>query len=187
MPDTNYSGVTPGGQLYGGENQKMNGSIKNLDRISRVSKNFKIIAERMVKDDDLVRLLIDDREECLLEGEKKPISSADRKKAMGRVKCIPVINKEDEDDTVIVLAIKDIIRDGEKYIYTFDFDVLVNLNNWKLTDYNLRTLAIVNQIDNLFTDTKMEGIGAATFVGVESLKVNESIGGYRAHYLIEDI
>lgn len=183
----NFSGITPGGMLYGGDNQKMNGSAQNLDRISRVAKNFKIVAEKMVKSDDLVRLLVDNRRECLLEDEKKEISKLDKRNAMNQIKRIPVINKEEEDKTIIVLAIKDIIKDGEKYIYTFDFDVLVNLENWELADYNLRTLAIVNEIDNLFTDTKMQGIGAATFVGVESLKVNESIGGYRAHYLIEDI
>lgn len=183
-----YNGTTKGGMLYGGENQKMNTATKSLDRISRVSKNFKIIAERMVEDDDLVRLLIDNREECLEEDEKIVIENQQKKDALKHnITLVPVIDKSKEDDTRIVMGIKDIINDDAKYIYTLDFDVVVNVDNWKLTNYNLRPLALINEIDNLFTDTKMCGIGAAKFIGVESIKVNERLGGFRAHYLIEDI
>lgn len=180
-------GTTRGGQLYGGENQKMNGSARSMDRIIRISQNFKIAAERMVQNDDLVRLLIDNREECLTDPIE--VTNKDRKKAMQQISIIPIVDKETADRTKIVVGIKDIVNasTSEAYIYSMNFDIIVNVANYKMDDYKPRGLAILNEIDNLFSDSKMIGIGPAEFIGADTLKINESLSGFRAYYQIQDI
>ena len=81
--------------LYQGENQKMTGSANSTNRFISGAENLHKIAERIVRNDDLCKLLTRYNQNVL--DDKTPVTNAERKELLtSRIKTVPVLEKEQE-------------------------------------------------------------------------------------------
>lgn len=69
---------------------------------------------------------------------------------------------------------------------TVRFDVACPYDEWVLDDRSLRPYLIMQEIDNIFNQAKMAGIGTLQFVRAESIVLTPQIGGYSMLYQINE-
>lgn len=174
--------------LYSGQNQKMLASANIKDRINRTASNMNILAERMVENDKLVKLLTRNTNDVLSD-DSKPTKEEKKEAFQKHITLKPVFDKELDNDTRLLIQIINATPDidNQFYVYTIAFDIMVNLDNWILEDGLTRPLAIMNELDNILTNTKIDSMGPVQFLGFSNLKVTERVGGYTALYTYGDI
>lgn len=69
---------------------------------------------------------------------------------------------------------------------TVRFDVACPYDEWVLNEQSLRPYLMMQEIDNMFNQAKMAGIGTLQFVRAESIVLTPQIGGYSMLYQINE-
>ena len=69
---------------------------------------------------------------------------------------------------------------------TVRFDVACPYDEWVLDGKSLRPYLMMQEIDNMFNQAQMEGIGTLQFVRAESIVLTPQIGGYSMLYNINE-
>lgn len=173
--------------LYDPITKKATAENYNIDRFLVSAKNLQIMANRIMKNDDLCKLLVRNGADALSDG--KPLTERERSEAARtNIRTTPVVDKEEEVENILVLQIADIIPSPVRgLVYSFTFDILCNVENWNLEGYIQRPYAIMNELDKLFSNTKMESLGPATFLGATNIKVNERLLGYTMTFVFSEV
>lgn len=71
-------------------------------------------------------------------------------------------------------------------ISTVRFDVACPYDEWVLNDKSLRPYLMMQEIDDMFNQAQMAGIGTLQFVRAESIVLTPQIGGYSMLYSINE-
>ena len=69
---------------------------------------------------------------------------------------------------------------------TVRFDVACPYDEWVLNDKSLRPYLLMQEIDDMFNQAQMAGIGTLQFVRADSLVLTPQIGGYSMLYQINE-
>ena len=136
-----------------------------------------IIIDEMMKNERLKRLLYYTTNDALT---KPNISAKDSVELMG--KNIKIIPKLIVDKSVLQY----IIISFDKFMETsnpefrdnlVEFDIICHFDQWQLTDFALRPYKIAAEIDSMFNDKKLSGLGKLDFVGASQIILNDEFGG----------
>jgi len=71
-------------------------------------------------------------------------------------------------------------------ISTVRFDIACPYNEWLLNERSLRPYLIMEEIDKMFNQTKLKGIGNLQFYRADNLTLSPYIGGYSMKYKINE-
>lgn len=71
-------------------------------------------------------------------------------------------------------------------ISTVRFDIICPFNEWIVNSSNLRPYLIMQEIDTMFNQAKMSGIGNLQFVSSDTLVLSPHLGGYSMLYSINE-
>ena len=69
---------------------------------------------------------------------------------------------------------------------TVRFDIACPYDEWVLNDRSLRPYLMMQEIDDMFNQAQMAGIGTLQFVRAESIVLTPQIGGYSMLYQINE-
>ena len=69
---------------------------------------------------------------------------------------------------------------------TVRFDIACPYDEWVLNDQSLRHYLMMQEIDDMFNQAQMAGIGTLQFVKAESIVLTPQIGGYSMLYQINE-
>lgn len=69
---------------------------------------------------------------------------------------------------------------------TVRFDIACPYDEWILNEQSLRPYLIMEEIDKMFNESKMAGIGTLQFYRADNLTLSPQIGGYSMKYKIND-
>ena len=62
------------------------------------------------------------------------------------------------------------------------FDIVCHFDQWQLDDFNLRPYRIAAELDSIFNNTHLTGIGTLQFLGCNQLLLNEEFAGVSLMY-----
>lgn len=62
------------------------------------------------------------------------------------------------------------------------FDIICHYDQWKMSDFDLRPYRIAAEIDTLFNNTHLTGIGTLQFLACNQMLLNDEIGGLSLMY-----
>lgn len=71
-------------------------------------------------------------------------------------------------------------------ISTVRFDIACPYDEWVLNGRSLRPYLIMEEIDKMFNESKMQGIGTLQFYRADNLTLSPWIGGYSMRYKINE-
>lgn len=173
--------------IYDRTNNKANVDIYSENRFIQAGKNLEIIANRMLNNDTLCKLLVRNNSDVLTD--ERPVTDEEKAKAFKEhISMIPVTDKELESKTKIVLQIGDIVpMQPRGLMYNVVFDIMCNVDSWNLDEYIQRPYAIMNELDSILSNTKMQSWGPTTFLGATSIKINERTLGYTMMFAFAEI
>ena len=58
-----------------------------------------------------------------------------------------------------------------------EFDIVCHFDQWQLRDFALRPYKIAAEIDSMFNNTHLTGIGELQFLGMSQININDEFGG----------
>ena len=77
-------------------------------------------------------------------------------------------------------------QNPEFKVSTIRFDIACPYEEWVMDEYSLRPYLIMEEIDQMFNEAEMAGIGTLQFLRAESLTLTPWIGGYSMWYQINE-
>lgn len=99
---------------------------------------------------------------------------------------IPKLPDEDQDKNCYIVVILDkymvdpVNPDFKSVVIRFD--VICPLDKWVINSSTLRPYLILNELDKMFNEQKLAGIGNLSFINADRLVVSPYLGGYTVNY-----
>ena len=156
-----------------------------------IEKDLEKIVDRMLKNPRLLKLLYYREADAL---SKPSLTNAQKMKLINNeIKIVPYLAIDKDCPTFVVVTFDNFTPNAKHGYYrdcTLSFDILCHPDHWNLGNYQLRPYKIAGEIDAMFTQAKMTGIGTLTFIGANNLVLNEQLMGltllYRSIQSTED-
>lgn len=156
-------------------------------RFSVLGDNLFIIANKLKSNPILCRLLY--------YSDKDPLSpnhpDVDGQSLLGKnIRLVPLILDSNMELESYVIAIMDDFRLNERNpdfkINSIRFDVVCPYSKWEVDEASLRPFLIMQEIDEMFNEGKLAGIGNLTFQGARRLVLSPQLGGYSMEYFSDE-
>lgn len=156
-----------------------------------VDKDMSIITDRIIKNDRLKKLLYYTSADCL----SRPNLSDEQTMELftKNIKIIPKLYIDKEVLNYLTISFDNFVTNETNPEFrdnTIQFDIICHFDQWALGDFSLRPYKIAAEIDSMFNNQRLTGIGKLEFMGGVMASVNDEFGGismlYRAIHGDED-
>lgn len=157
---------------------KINNMITPKSSFLSNEKDLNLIINTILKNERLKRLLHYTTKDCL---SRQNITEEQTYDLIN--KNIKIVPKMKIDESVLnYLFIKfDFFSPNETNPYFRDnvimFDIVCHFDQWNLNDFALRPFKIAAEIDSMFNDKHLTGIGTLQFVSCNQFVLNDEFGG----------
>jgi hypothetical protein len=145
--------------------------------------NLFIIAKRLLENQLLCRLLVNDDKEPLAREVKEPLSLLNK-----NIVVVPKINEEDFDreSKIALIFPNGSINEGNGEFKDLDFHVLIytTLDTWVINDENLRPFMIMSEIETSLKDKRINGIGVMRYEGFNLTTLTDKLSCYQMRFTI---
>ena len=151
-----------------------------------VEKDLNLIVSMMLKNDRLQKLLYYTTPDALQRPnltEEQKLSLFGRK---GNIRILPRIEIVPEINNFIVISFDTFAPNGVNPQFrdnTIVFTIVCHQDNWHLKDFELRPYKIAAELDTMFNEKHLTGIGDLEFVGGTYIPVNEDYAGFSMCFL----
>lgn len=150
------------------------------------------IANKLMLNQKICRLLkYQTKNPFLLEENGVPQPDVDGAELINRqILIVPKIYDDSIEKMSYITAIFDDFvvnqMNPEFKVSTVRFDIACPYDEWILNDKTLRPYLIMQEIDTMFNESKMAGIGTLQFWRADNLTLSPWIGGYSMRYKINE-
>ena len=156
-----------------------------------LEKDLEKIAQQMLKNQRLLKLLYYSESNCLL---KPNLTAAQTIDMINKhIRIVPKLDITTECPIYVIISFDNFTPNDTNPEYrdcTVNFDILCHPDHWNLGNFQLRPYKIAGEIDSMFNNTKMTGIGILQFLGANNLVLNDQLMGltliYRSVQSTED-
>ena len=148
-----------------------------------LEKDFRLIANKMLKNQNLMKLIYYTQPDCLKADDLTPDQILSL--LNNEIRIIPKINIETHCPSQVIITFDNFLPNAENPQFrdcTVHFDVLCHPDHWNLGNFQLRPYKIIGEIDAMFNNRKLTGIGTLQFLGCDNLVLNEQLMGVTAAY-----
>lgn len=141
-------------------------------------KDMNIIVNHILKNESLKKLLYYTSKDCL----KRPKLSEDESlELFGKnIKIIPKIVVDNSVLNYMIVSFDNFSTNNNNPEFRdnfVEFDIICHLDQWELSDFALRPYRIAAEIDSMFNDKHLTGIGTLQFVSANQMLLNEEYAG----------
>lgn len=147
-------------------------------------KDTGIIANKILKNDRLKNLLYYTSKDCL----SKPYLTEEQSLLLfgTNIKIVPKIKIEENLMNYLIINFDGFIPNASNPEFrnnVIEFDILCHLDQWQLKDFELRPYKIAAEIDSMFNDQRLTGLGKLEFLGASQIFLENDYAGLCLTYL----
>lgn len=163
-------------------------------RFAVMGENTFRIANKLMSNQRLCRLLKYQTRDPFLEID--PVTKKDQPNVDGvelinkQILIVPkIFDDSTEKMSYVVTVFDDFVvnqLNPEFKISTVRFDIACPYDEWILNEHSLRPYLIMQEIDTMFNESKLAGIGTLQFYRADNLTLSPQIGGYSMKYKINE-
>jgi hypothetical protein len=128
-------------------------------------KDLEIITDMIMKNDNLKKMLYYTSRDCL----NKPALTEDQTLEMfgKHIKLVPKLKVEKDVLNYLFISLDNFTTsENPEFRNNFvEFDILCHYDQWHLQDYQLRPYRIAAELDSIFKNQRLTGIGRLEFLG----------------------
>lgn len=147
-----------------------------------VEKDTSIIIDSMLKNERLKRLLHYTTQDAL---DKPNITQKETLGLIGKnIKMIPKLVLDKTVLNYVIVSFKNFGLSSNPQFRTniVEFDIICHFDQWQLNDFALRPYKIAAEIDTMFCNQKLTGIGTLQFLGSKIIGINNEYCGLCIFY-----
>lgn len=158
-------------------------------RFAVMGENAFLIANRLMQNQRICRLLkYQTRDPFTVSDEQPNVDGADL--INKQILIVPKIYDDSTEKMSYIVSVFDdfVINqiNPEFKTSTVRFDIACPYDEWLLDDTSLRPYLIMEEIDKMFNESKLRGIGKLQFWRADNLTLSPWIGGYSMRYKINE-
>ena len=148
-----------------------------------VEKDMEIITNKFFKNDRLKKLLYYTTKNAL---DEKNIGEEETYALFGKnIKIVPKLQIDKEVLNYIIIGFDNFTPNGENPEFRdniISFDIICHFDQWQLNGFQLRPYKIAAEIDSMFNNKHLTGIGTLQFLGANQLIINDEFAGISLMY-----
>lgn len=148
-----------------------------------VEKDMEIITNNFFKNDRLKKLLFYTTKDAL---DKPNINEKETYELFGKnIKIVPKLQIDGEVLNYIIISFDNFTPNAENPEFRdniVSFDVICHFDQWQLKGFQLRPYKIAAEIDSMFNNKHLTGIGTLQFLGANQLILNDEFAGFSLMY-----
>lgn len=143
-----------------------------------IEKDLGIITNEIVQNDRLKKLLYYTTKDAL---HKDRLNADQSLELFGKnIKIVPKLYVDDKVLNYIIINFDNftINRNNPEFRDNLvEFDIICHFDQWQLDDFQLRPYRIAAEIDSMFNNKHLTGIGRLDFFGAKQIILNSEFGG----------
>ena len=163
------------------DNAKMTRSNFNA-----TGKDLYKIMEKMLANQNLLKLLKYSTPDALTS--KRDLTEEEKSELVNKnIKVVPQLPIPEEEGSFIIVAFDGFVTNENNPEFRdnmITFDVLCFMDCWIMNDYMLRPYKIMHEIDEMFNNSKLNGIGKVDFISANSLILSSELAGFTMVYRV---
>ena len=140
-------------------------------------KDMGLIVNKMIKNERLKRLLHYTSRDAL---ERNNITADETIALFGKnIKIVPKLYVDNSVLNYIIISFDNFTRSGNPEFRDniIEFDIICHFDQWQLTDFALRPYKIAAEIDSMFNEKHLTGIGKLEFLGANQMILTDEYAG----------
>lgn len=151
-----------------------------------IQKDLEIISNNILKNTRLQRLLYYTTPDALNRTDKPLTEDQKYQLFKNNIKIVPKLYIDGSVLNYIVISFDNFAPNGSNPEFrdnTISFDIICHFDQWQLEDsFQLRPYMIAAEIDSMFNNKHLTGIGTLEFLGANSLIINDELAGVSLVY-----
>ena len=146
-------------------------------------KDMNIIVDRMMKNDRLKKMLYYTSRDCL---SKPRLTDEQTIEMFGKnIKIVPKIYVDGSVLNYIIVSFDNFTRNGNNPEFRdniIEFDIICHFDQWHMKDFELRPYKIAAELDTMFNEQRLTGIGKLEFLGANQMILTDEYAGLCVMY-----
>ena len=142
-----------------------------------IEKDMNIIINKMFENDRLKKLLYYNTKDCL----NKPKLTEEQTLILinKQIKMVPKLYVDKSVLNYIIISFDNFTQSANPEFRDniIEFDIICHFDQWQMNDFKLRPYRIAAEIDMLFNNQKMTGIGELQFLGANQIILTDEFAG----------
>ena len=143
-----------------------------------VEKDMHLISNMLLKNSRLKKLLYYTTSDCLSKSELTEDQSIE---LFGKnISLVPKIKVDSNILNYIIIRFDEFTPNSLNTEFRdniVEFDIICHADQWSLKDFQLRPYRIAAEIDSMFNEKHLTGIGVLNFVGAKQININDEYMG----------
>ena len=143
-----------------------------------IEKDMSLITNEMVKNPRLKRLLYYTTPDCL---DRPNIPDKESLTLFGKnIKIVPKLYVDNSVLNYIIISFDNFTPNATNPEFRdniIEFDIICHFDQWTLKDFQLRPYKIAAEIDSMFNDKHLTGIGKLEFLGANQMILTDEYAG----------
>ena len=142
-----------------------------------LEKDLGLIVEKIGNNPRIQRLLYYSTPDCL---ERENLTEEQKLEVFKKdIKIVPKLTVDSSILTYLIISFDNFApsENPEFRDNIVEFDIVCHLDQWQLKDYQLRPYKIAGEIDSMFNDQHLTGIGELKFASAKQIMLTEEYAG----------
>ena len=148
-----------------------------------IEKDMGIIVDKIYKNPRIQRLLYYTTSDAL----DRPNLTDDQQLELleHNIKIVPKIKVDNVNYNYLLISFNNFLlsTNPEFRDNVIEFDIVCHLDNWQLKDFELRPFKIAAELDSMFNDTKLTGIGLLEFLSAQERVLSDEYAAICLKYI----
>ena len=147
-----------------------------------VDKDLQIITTWMLKNKNLCKMLYYTDRDAL---DRPALTEEQKVNLFGKqIKIVPKIYVDGSVLTYVIISMDNFTKseNPEFRDNIISFDIICHFDQWQLKDFQLRPYRIAAEIDSMFDNKRLTGIGELHFMGANQIILNDEFAGLTLMY-----
>ena len=141
-------------------------------------KDMNLIVDMMFKNDSLKKLLYYTSKDCM---SRPKLTDDETVEMFGKqIKLVPKLYVDGSVMNYVIVSFDNFTPNGENPEFRdniIEFDIICHFDQWHLKDFQLRPYRIAAEIDSMFNDKHLTGIGTLQFLGASQMILTDEYAG----------
>lgn len=146
-------------------------------------KDMSIIVDRIMKNERLKKMLYYTSRDCL---NKPNVPEDETYEMFGKnIKIVPKLYVDGSVLNYIIITFNNFSPNKNNPEFRdniIEFDIVCHFDQWNLKDFELRPYKIAAELDSMFNDKRLTGLGKLNFIGADRLILNDEYAGLCVMY-----
>ena len=148
-----------------------------------IEKDMQIIVDKMFKNNRLKKMLFYTTKDCL---SKPNVSEDDTIEMFGKnIKIVPKLTVDNSVLNYIIISFDNFtsnMSNPEFRDNIIEFDIICHFDQWHMKDFELRPYKIAAELDTMFDNKHLTGIGKLEFLGANQMILTDEYAGLCVMY-----